>query len=119
MNNHGKLLYSTKVDGMKWGKDDIHVGVYGIFRSDPGKGHWRYYLISFGKDATGQITKFTSEWMGYYCDATMENVSRHAKEISTVEDGIKVCDDYKAKWTSGSNNTTQQKRDEKLQEILK
>ena len=76
-------------------------------------------MISFGKDATGQITKLTSEWMGYYCDATMENVAKLAKEISTVENGIKVCDEYKIKWTSGSNNTTQQNRDEKLQEILK
>lgn len=117
--NHGKLLYSTKVDGMKSGKEDIHVGVYGIFKSEPGKGLWKYYLISFSKDSSGQITQLTPEWMGHYSEATIQNVAKHAKEIQNVEDGIKDCDEYKAKWVTGSNNTVQQKRDEKLTEILK
>jgi len=117
--NHGKLLYSTKVDGMKSANDCIHVGVYGIFNSTPGNGVWRYYLISFTQDAVGKIKQLTPEWVGDFFGATIANVIRYSKEIQNLEDGIKACDEYKTKWVTGSNNTVQQKRDEKLTEILK
>ena len=51
-------------------------------------------------------------------DATLPNIKSHSKEVSSVEDGRKLCDEFKSKWISGSNNTTEYIRDEKLKEIL-
>jgi len=117
MNNHGKVLYSVKVDGIKSLGDDVNVGVYGIFESNSGTGKWKYYLISYKVQSNGNI-RLTDEWHSYLIDATYDTIKKHAKEIQSTEDGIKICDEYKAKWLSGSNDVLQQKRDKKLNEIL-
>jgi hypothetical protein len=83
----------------------------------PGNGNWKYYLISFKK--MPGVFKLTSEWHSYQMDVTYDSVEKHAKEISSINDGKKICDDFKMKWTSGSNDTLQHIRDEKLNEILK
>jgi hypothetical protein len=118
MNKHGRILYTTKVDNMKSMGDDVNVGIYGIFTTNnSGNGNWKYYLISFKK--MPGVFKLTSEWHSYQMDVTYDSVEKHAKEISSINDGKKICDDFKMKWTSGSNDTLQHIRDEKLNEILK
>ena len=117
MNNHGKVLYSVKVDGVKSMGDDVNVGVYGIFTSNSGTGRWKYYLISYKTQSNGNL-RLTDEWHSYSMEATYDTIQKHAKEVQSVDDGRKMCDEYKDKWVSGSNDTLQHKREEKLNEIL-
>jgi hypothetical protein len=117
MNNHGKMIYNTKVDGMKSMGDDVSVGVYGIFTSNSGTGKWKYYLLSYKTLSNGDL-RLTNEWHLYPLEATYDTIQKHAKEVQSVEDGRKICDEYKSKWISGSNDTLQHKREEKLNEIL-
>ncbi len=117
-NFHGKILYSTKVDGMKSGGSDVNVGVYGIFESSSGTGKWRYYLLSYKVDSNNNL-KLTSEWHSYQLEATYEQIQKYSKTVSSIDEGRKMCDEYKLKWTTGSNDTVQEIREEKLNEILK
>ena len=114
--HHGKMLYSTEVDGMKCGNNTIKVGVYGIFTSTPAKGNWEYYLISYIKN--GNDIVLTEEWHGYQIDATYLSIIKHSKKVQTLEEGKLICEEYKSKWISGSNDTLQHKRNEKLNDIL-
>lgn len=117
-NYHGKLLYSKKVDGMKSSGNDVNVGVYGIFRSNSGSGTWSYYLISYFTNKTGGIN-LTDEWHSFTNAATYESISKYSKEVKNIEEGKKICDEYALKWTTGSNDTIQEIRNVKLNEILK
>lgn len=118
MNKHGRILYSTKVDNMTSMGDDVNVGVYGVYTtSNSGTGNWKYYLVSFKKN--GSSFRLTPEWHSYSVDASYDVIEKHAKEISSVDDGKKICDEFKMKWITGSNDTLQHIRDEKLSEILK
>lgn len=118
MNEHLKTLYTTKVDGMKAGGHDVSVGVCGIYKTDSGTGKWRYYVISYVSIPNKTTLTLTSDWHPYNMDATLQNIRNNSKEVLSIEDGKKLCDDFKSKWISGSNNTTQYIRDEKLKEIL-
>ena len=51
-------------------------------------------------------------------EVTYDAIQKYGKEVQSVEDGRKMCDEYKDKWVSGSNDTLQHKREEKLNEIL-
>jgi hypothetical protein len=118
-NFHGRMLYTTKVDGMKSGGLDVNVGIYGIFKSDASKGHWDYYLISYKITVSGDF-KLTNEWHSSCpIETTYETIMRHSKSVSSIDEGRKICDEYKLKWTSGSNDTIQERREEKISEILK
>jgi len=118
MNEHLKILYTTKVDGLTAGGNDVNVGVCGIYKTDSGTGKWKYYLISYVSIQNKTTLIVTSVWHPYNMDATLHNIKNHSKEVSSVEDGRKMCDEFKSKWISGSNNTTEYIRDEKLKEIL-
>jgi len=118
-NFHGRMLYSIKIDGMKSDGLDVNVGVYGIFKSDSGKGNWKYYLISYVVNSSGDI-KLTSEWHGYApMETTYESIGKYSQVVNSIDDGKKICDDYKMKWVSGSNDTLQERREEKISEIFK
>lgn len=43
----------------------------------------------------------------------------YGRLVQTFEEGRKFCDEFKMKWETGSNNTTSEQRDKKLEEILK
>lgn len=113
---HGRMLYTTKVDSMKSVNSEVNVGVYGIFRSDSGSGSWEYYLVSY--KLNGSDIRLTDDWHTYAMEATYDSIKKHSKKVQSIEEGRKMCDDYKCKWISGSNDTLQHKRDEKLTEIL-
>jgi hypothetical protein len=118
MNKYGRILYTTKVDNMKSMGDEVNVGVYGIFTtSNSGNGNWKYYLISYKKQPNSNF-RLTSEWHSYSMEGSYDSIEKHAKEISSVDDGKKICDEFKMKWITGSNDTIQHIRDEKLNEIL-
>jgi hypothetical protein len=107
--NKGRFLHEEKI------KDHSNLGVYGIFNTS--KVEWKYYVISYNTSANGGL-KLTSELCGYQQEATFDSISRHGKEYKTVEDAKQFIQEYKIKWETGSNNTTQEVRAKKLDDIL-
>ncbi len=107
--NKGRFLYEEKI------KDHSNLGVYGIFSTT--KVEWKYYVISYNTTANGGV-KLTPELCSYAQEATYETIARQGKEYKTVEDAKKFIQEYKVKWESGSNNTTQEVRAKKLDDIL-
>ena len=107
--NKGRFLHEEKI------KDHSNIGVYGIFSTT--KVEWKYYVISYNTSANGGI-KLTSELCDYMQEATFDSITRHGKEYKTVDDANKFIQEYKVKWETGSNNTTQEVRSKKLDDIL-
>ena len=113
---NGRLLFSTKVE--KYSNPDLHVGVYGIFEStNSATGKWKYYLISYSIKSNNSL-QLKPQWHPYDMEATYGNIESHSKSVQSIEEGKKICEEYKSKWETGSNDTLQHKRDEKLTEIL-
>jgi hypothetical protein len=108
--NKGRFLHEEKI------KDHSNLGVYGIFSTT--KVEWKYYVISYSINSSSNKVALTSELCGYTQEATFETISRQGKEYKTVDDAKKFIQDYKVKWETGSNNTTQEVRAKKLDDIL-
>lgn len=106
----GRFLHEEKL------KDHPNLGVYGIFSTK--KIEWKYYVISYNTNASSNKVTLTSEICGYVQDATFDNVVRCGKEFKTLEEGKEFIRTYKIKWESGSNDTTQETRAKKLDDIL-
>jgi len=107
--NKGRFLHEEKI------KDHSNVGVYGIFSTT--KVEWKYYVISYSTNINGGV-KLTPEFCSYAQEGTYESITRHGKEYKTVEEAKKFIQEYKIKWETGSNNTTQEVRAKKLDDIL-
>jgi len=105
----GRFLYEEKL------KDHSNLGIYGIFSTK--KVEWKYYVISYAINSSNKLF-LTSEICGYSQEATFDNVVKSGKEFKTIEEGKDFIQIYKIKWESGSNNTTQETRSKKLDEIL-
>lgn len=105
----GRLIYQDKI------KDHPNIGVYGIFNTN--KVSWRYFIISYSSTSNGGL-ELTGELCSYKQTATFDSIERYGKEVNTVDDGKKFIQNYKIKWETGSNNTTEQIREEKLSNIL-
>ena len=118
MATHGKFLYKTDVNGIKRNGKDITIGVYGLFNTE--KALWTYFVISVFTNSSGNMQlsddicsiSFTQE-VSYFA------ISKYGKKVQTVQDGEKYCIEFKTKWESGSNNTTSEIRDKKLDELFK
>jgi hypothetical protein len=107
--NKGRLLHQEKL------KEHPDLGVYGIFNTN--KVSWRFWVISFNSVNNGHI-ELTSELCGYKQAATYESIEKFGKEFKSTEEGKKFIQEYKIKWETGSNNTTQEVRAKKLDNIL-
>ena len=115
MRQYGKLLFgkavndaSNKFSGLK----DTSVGVYGIFDTK-GTGKWSYYLISFNSSG-----KLTPDWHTFYSDLNVESVIKHSDKVQSMEEGVKICEEFVEKWNSGSNDVLSKRRDDKINTIL-
>lgn len=112
----GKYLHIEKIKDHKNSNNiDINLAVYGIF--DTEKVKWRYYVISYYAQQNGGV-RLTNDVCSYATDGNLESVSRYGREFTTKEEGIKFTKEYKIKWETGSNNTTEELRDKKLDDIL-
>ena len=107
--NKGRFLHEEKL------KDHSDLGVYGIFSTT--KVEWKYYVISYKTNANGGVS-LSSELCSYSQEGTYESIIRHGREYKTVVDAKKFIHEYKVKWETGSNNTTQEVRAKKLDDIL-
>lgn len=90
------------------------LGVYGIFSTT--KVEWKYYAISYNTNTNNKIN-LTSELCSYTQEATYESIAREGKEFKTLEDAKEFIQNYKLKWESGNNNTSQEIRDKKLNDL--
>ena len=111
----GKMIYTTLPKDYKTNGNDIHLGVYGIFNTE--KVLWTYHVISYYNKANGSM-QLTDDICGRYLDATYDSVKSYGKRFDTAEEGRKFIEEYKVKWETGSNDTTQEIRDKKIGEIL-
>jgi hypothetical protein len=107
--NKGRFLHEEKI------KDHSNIGVYGIFSTT--KVEWKYYVISYSINSNNKII-LSSELCGYPQEATFDNVVKQGKEFKTLEQAKEFINVYKIKWETGSNNTAQEVRDKKINDIL-
>lgn len=119
--HRGKFLFGTKIKDLKSEGLDVELSVYGIF--DTGKVFWKYYVISHipilsnGGLPTFRLTAdiCTCSTMG--CPS-FDSISSYGKLFKTKEEGIAYIQEFKDKWEFGSNDTRQEKRDQKLEDVL-
>jgi hypothetical protein len=105
----GRFLHEEKL------KDHFNLGVYGIFNTT--KVHWKYYVISYELAPNNSI-RLTGELCSYGQLASYESIEKNGKEFATKELAKEFIQQYKIKWETGSNNTQQEVRAEKLNNIL-
>jgi len=117
MATHGKWLYNLTVKGIRNGYD-LELGVYGLFNTE--KVHWTYHMVSYFKNTQGN--NFLTDDIcicTYTHEANYDNIRKYGKSCNNVDEGKQYLEAFKMKWDSGSNNTTSEMRDKKLDEILK
>ncbi len=110
----GKWLHNEKIKNHTSNSKDVDLSIYGIF--DTKKVLWEYYVISH-TNAPTQITQEVCS-NSYSMGADLNNIEGYGKKVKTKEEGIKFIEEYKIKWETGSNETLQEKRDQKLDNIL-
>ena len=117
MATHGRFLFNVIIKGMRK-SEDLELGVYGLF--DTQKVKWEYFVISHYKTSRGDIYLTDDVCSVPYAKEASYSTIRHSgKSCSTVDEGKQWIESFKMKWDSGSNNTTAEQRDKKLDEILK
>ena len=113
----GKFLHTQKVKDHKSGGNDVDLSVYGVFETT--KVEWKYYVISYYNKPNSSFM-LTCDVCGctYNQEATYDTITRYGKKFETKEEGVKFIQEYKIKWETGSNSTTQEVRDQKIDDIL-
>lgn len=110
----GRFIHQSKLKDYKVSGKDIELGIYGIF--DTKKVKWNYYIISYYNDGNGFI--ITEDICSRRSTATYESIESYGKQVTNKEEGVKFIEEYKIKWETGSNNTTEEIRDKKIDDIL-
>ena len=110
----GRFIYNQKLKDYKVNGKDIELGIYGIF--DTKKVKWNYFIISYYNDGSG--FRLSEDVCTRYCTATYDTIEGYGKQVTNKEEGVKFIQEYKIKWETGSNNTTEEIRDKKLDDIL-
>lgn len=113
----GKFLHTQKIKDHKSGGNDVDLSVYGVFETV--KVEWKYYVISYYNKPNNSFM-LTCDVCGctYNQEATYDTITRYGKKFNTKEEGIQFIQEYKIKWETGSNSTTQEVRDQKIDDIL-
>ena len=116
MATHGKFLYKLSIKGIRNG-NDLEIGVYGLFNTD--KVLWTYFMISYYQNNKGELYLTNDVCICHSIqEVTYDNIKKYGKPCNTVDEGKQYLEDFKMKWDSGSNNTTSEMRDKKIDEIL-
>jgi hypothetical protein len=113
----GKFLHTEKIKDHKYNGSDVDLSVYGVFETL--KTEWKYYVISYyNKPNSSFILTLDVCTCSFNIEATFDNITKYGKKFETKEDGIKFIQEYKIKWETGSNNTIQEVREQKIDDIL-
>lgn len=110
--------YENQYEGKKI---KIELATYGIF--DSINIHWEYYAISMASIGgvyrpTGDLSK-SSLSTSVLSSLDASNIRSYYRKFETQVESDNFLKEFKLKWETASNNTTQIVRDEKLEEILK
>lgn len=112
----GKFLYKDIVKNIKENKFDLEIGVYGIF--DTEKMLWKYYILSFNSNSTSSVV-LTNDICSHSVTAdTYDKIAAYGKSTKSIQSGKEYCDEFKMKWETGSNDTKQELRDQKIKSVL-
>jgi hypothetical protein len=109
--------YNISYDGKSY---PLKVGVCGIF--DTTSVHWDYYAISFfdlnsGNRLCADLAKSSTNITSTF-SPDITNIKGYFRKYETQQEAEVFLNEFKIKWETGSNNTTQEIREEKLKEIL-
>lgn len=109
-----KTLYSVDPADLMKSNLQVHLQVIGLF--DTHKVIWTYHVVSIIKNVG--ILQFTDDiCLCSYNFSSADNVKLYGMKFEDIESAKKYIDDFKIKWETGSNNTTQEIRDQKLKEL--
>lgn len=120
--NYLRLLYKTQpkdfkrtIDGKEY---DIILSVVGVF--DTQKVLWQYYYGSFVLiNNNHYITNDCSTYTGITTLGTVSSISAFCHKTKSIEEGKRWCEDFKEKWETASNDLIPERREKKLNELLK
>jgi hypothetical protein len=108
--------YQCVYEGKKY---DMKIAVCGVF--DSISIHWDYFAVSFiTVSGTMRLTADLSKNTNMISTMTSDigNVRSFFRKFETQHEADSFLKDFKLKWETASNNTTQVVREEKLKEIL-
>lgn len=109
--------YQVNSEGRKY---DMKIGVCGVF--DTLKVQWEYYAVSY--IVVGSLIRLSSDLAKTSMSLSVltndiSNVRSYFRKFENQNEADSFLKDFKLKWETASNNTSQVIRDEKLNEILK
>jgi len=101
----------TNIEGIV---NNVYLEIAGLF--DTYKLHWTYYVISTVKiNGKTRLTDDISPLLSN--NFSIENIEKRGKKFECRQDAESFINEFKIKWETGSNNTTQELRDQKIKEI--
>ena len=114
-----KILYKETVSGFTSHGLDVSLCIVGLF--DSVKVIWTYYITPVIKSTVGELYITTDLVSDNSTSSRISNssINTYGKKIKDIEEGKKFIYEFKTKWESGSNNSTAEMRDKKLEDILK
>lgn len=114
MSKYTKNLYDEEIKNI--GGRNLHLSVYGSF--DTRDVTWSYYIISY--IISGNLSTLTLDICKNYEGRSINSDTITCGiKVNDIEEGKKFISDFSMKWNSGSNNTTSEIRENKINEILK
>lgn len=114
---NGKFLSKIEVSNY-FNSKKLDIGVYGIFDSKTIK--WEYFVISYQPTASGiNLIPVIGSIQFTINEALYSDIIKCGLKVNSIQEGEEFCNNFKMKWETGSNNTTSESRDKKLNEILK
>lgn len=113
--NRSRILSVIKPKDLTYSGKDVELLIIGIFETI--KMNWLYYAVS--AIAKGNGYEFSPDMHSNHgMTVNTDNVYHYGKKFASMDEAKAHCNQFKLKWESGSNNTTQEVRDEKIEDIL-
>ncbi len=113
-----KTLYSVDPkDYLRGNNTQVTLRVIGVF--DTSKVHWVYYAVSTTTSVSTNTLNMTDD-IGSgngIISCNTDCVRAYGVKFADMDSAKKYIDDFKIKWETGSNNTIQEVRDQKLKEL--
>ena len=115
-----KIFCSEKINGYEYKGGQIILDSIGLFDSKAVK--WLYFVVArfYDKDKKTNLiisilnSNSNSDTPNEY---NIYNVSNYGKSFSSKEEAKRFIDDFRIKYETGSNDTAQEIRDKKIEEL--
>lgn len=107
-----KLLYNIDIKEFTSGGAKVDFSIFGVFSTLTTQ--WKYYVVSH---INNRMTHDLCNIRNNNNSISVDSVNT-GREFPTKEDAIEFLKDFKIKWETGSNNTTSEIRDKKIDDII-